>query len=152
PIAVLCAFAAGTLLIARLIHRMRANPSTVRLLIPALSVGALGLLIAPTVWAAIPIAQKSGQALAGPSQTRGSRGNFGNESPTTDLALIRYLEAHQGNTKFLVATLNSRVADEIILTTNKPVMAMGGFSGGDQILTTNQLATLVANNTVRFFL
>jgi len=43
-------------------------------------------------------------------------------------------------------------ADGIILATNKPVMALGGFSGSDPILTTNQLASLVKNGTVRFFL
>jgi hypothetical protein len=31
-------------------------------------------------------------------------------------------------------------------------MAMGGFSGGDPILTPQSLAQLVKNNTVRFFL
>jgi hypothetical protein len=31
-------------------------------------------------------------------------------------------------------------------------MSLGGFSGSDPILTTNQLASLVANGTVRFFL
>jgi len=66
--------------------------------------------------------------------------------------LIRYLEANQGNTKFLVATPSSMSADALILATNKPVMAMGGFSGSDPILTTSQLATLVANGTARFFL
>src|SRR5260221_12129230 len=31
-------------------------------------------------------------------------------------------------------------------------MSLGGFSGSDPILTTSQLASLVANGTVRFFL
>jgi 4-amino-4-deoxy-L-arabinose transferase-like glycosyltransferase len=67
--------------------------------------------------------------------------------------LIRYLEANQGNAKFLVAVPGSQgIADQIILATNKPVMSLGGFSGSDPILTTNQLASLVANGTVRFFL
>jgi hypothetical protein len=67
--------------------------------------------------------------------------------------LINYLEANQGNTKFLVAVPSSQgIADEIILATNKPVMSLGGFSGSDPILTTSQLASLVANGTVRFFL
>ena len=79
-------------------------------------------------------------------------GAFGGGSAQTDSALISYLETNQGHTKFLVATASSMTADGIILATNKPVMAMGGFSGGDQILTTGQLATLVANGTVRFFL
>ena len=43
-------------------------------------------------------------------------------------------------------------ADPIILATNKPVMSLGGFGGSDPILTTSQLAALVANGTVRFFL
>jgi 4-amino-4-deoxy-L-arabinose transferase-like glycosyltransferase len=152
-IVVLCALAVGTLLIVRIAPRIRANTSNVRILTPALSIGILALLVTPTVWAAIPIAQKSSQALAGPSQRGGFGGNFfGNDNSTADPTLIRYLEANQDNAKFLVATLNATAADGIILATNKPVMAMGGFMGRDQILTTSQLATLVTNGTVRFFL
>ena len=154
-IAGLCGLAAGILLIVRIIPRIRANVSNVRILVPAISAGVLVLLVAPTVWAAIPIAQNSSQAMAGPSQTRGGFGGFGgnfNKASATDPALIRYLETNQGKDKFLVATASSMTADGIILATNKPVMAMGGFSGSDQILTTTQLANLVANGTVRFFL
>jgi 4-amino-4-deoxy-L-arabinose transferase-like glycosyltransferase len=93
--------------------------------------------------------------VAGPTQD-GFGGNFAggrNDSTNSNAALIRYLEANQGNAKFLVAVPNSQgIADEIILTTNKPVMSLGGFSGSDPILTTSQLASLVANGTVRFFL
>jgi 4-amino-4-deoxy-L-arabinose transferase-like glycosyltransferase len=48
--------------------------------------------------------------------------------------------------------VSSNEADSIILETNQPVMAMGGFSGSDPILTTTQLAALARNGTVRFFL
>ncbi len=65
---------------------------------------------------------------------------------------MRYLEANQGHARFLVAVPNSGMADGIILATNKPVMSLGGFLGSDPILTTNQLAALVKNGTVRFFL
>src|SRR5450755_967867 len=51
---------------------------------------------------------------------------------------------------YLVASSNE--ADAIILATNQPVMALGGFSGSDPILTTAQLAALVQNGTVRYFL
>lgn len=71
---------------------------------------------------------------------------------SADPALVRYLEANQGNATFLVATPNSMTADGIILTTNKPVMALGGFGGGDPILTTNQLVNLITRGAVRFFL
>src|SRR5439155_14532328 len=69
-----------------------------------------------------------------------------------DTALIRYLEAHQGSARYLVATASSMSASSIIIATGKPVMALGGFSGSDQILTTQQLAKLVANGTVHYFL
>jgi 4-amino-4-deoxy-L-arabinose transferase-like glycosyltransferase len=82
----------------------------------------------------------------------GQFGGFGGDTIQTNSALIAYLETHQGNTRFLLATPSSNMADSIILTTNKPVMAMGGFSGNDPILTTSSLQTLIHNGTVRFFL
>ncbi len=74
------------------------------------------------------------------------------EGVQNNTALISYLEAHQGTTTNLVATVNAQTAEGIILATGKPVMALGGFSGSDQILTTAQLAQLAQNNTVRYFL
>jgi len=119
-----------------------------------LCLGLLALMLTSAVWSAIPVLanEASGLPAAGPSgQFAGSPGGP-DESSTVDTALIRYLEAHQGKATFLVATASSHMADEIILETNEPVMALGGFSGGDPILTTAQLAALVKNGTVRFFL
>ena len=79
-------------------------------------------------------------------------GAFGTNSNQVDQALISYLEAHQGSARFLVATTNSMTAAPIIIQTGKAVMALGGFSGSDPILTQAELATLVKNGTVRFFL
>jgi 4-amino-4-deoxy-L-arabinose transferase-like glycosyltransferase len=76
----------------------------------------------------------------------------GGEETQADASLISYLEANQGSTKYLLATPSSNTADSIILATNKPVMAMGGFGGSDPILTTSDLQALIQNNTVRFFL
>ena len=130
--------------------------SSTRFLVPALGVGLLALMIAPTVWAITPILlSKQGDTLvAGPPQTGDFGRNLGGGgTANAQSMLIRYLEANQGNTKFLVAVPSSQgIADQIILETNKPVMSLGGFSGSDPILTTNQLASLVANGTVRFFL
>ena len=83
-------------------------------------------------------------------------GGFGGRGPGGDggvnAGLLKYLEAHQGTTRFLFATSNANSASGYIIQTGKPVMAMGGFLGSDPILTTSSLAHLVANNTVRFFL
>jgi hypothetical protein len=84
----------------------------------------------------------------------GARGGAGGRAmgDRVDTGLIRYLEAHQGYAKYLVATASSMNASSIIIATGKPVMALGGFSGNDQILTVQQLARLVANGTVHYFL
>jgi 4-amino-4-deoxy-L-arabinose transferase-like glycosyltransferase len=84
----------------------------------------------------------------------GAPGGAGGDitGPRVDTGLIRYLEAHQGHAKYLVATASSMNASSIIIATGKPVMALGGFSGNDQILTVQQLTRLVANGTVHYFL
>jgi 4-amino-4-deoxy-L-arabinose transferase-like glycosyltransferase len=161
PIIVVLSLVAVVVLVgARLAPRLRVKAPGARFLLPALAAGVLALMLAPTVWAITPILlSKQGDTLvAGPPQTGDFGGNFGgggrnNGTANANTMLINYLEANQGNTKFLVAVPSSQgIADEIILATNKPVMSLGGFSGSDPILTTSQLASLVANGTVRFFL
>lgn len=154
---VLGVIAVGVLVDVRIAPRLGVKAPGVRILLPALSAGVLALLLAPTVWAAIPVIQgtQADTLEAGPTQQEGFGSNVAGrrgENTNSNAALIRYLETNQGNTKFLVATLSSMSADALILATNKPVMAIGGFSGSDPILTTSQLSTLVTNGTVRFFL
>ena len=154
---VLCVIAVAVLVGARLAPLIAVKAPRARYLLPALGAGVLALMLAPSVWAAIPVIQNTTAQLpvAGPSQANGFGGNFsggrGNNGGT-DQALVSYLEANQGNATYLVATPSSMTADGIILATNKPVMALGGFGGSDPILTTDQLAALVSQGTVRFFL
>ncbi len=124
---------------------------------PFIAIGLLALLLAPTTWSVFSVWQGNSSSLpsAGPSPTAGTNAfgintnDLNNE--TADPKLIHYLEAQQGNTRFLVATLNATIAEPFILTTGKPVLALGGFLGTDPILTVQQLQTLIANHTVRFF-
>ncbi len=148
-IAIGCTLSAVILFLARLLPRLRFNA---RILVPSLCLGLLALMLTPTVWSVTPAVENIVSSLptAGPSQQFAGGGPGGNSS--ADTALISYLEAHQGSAKYLVAVASSNEADTIILTTNKAVMALGGFSGSDPILTTAQLAALVKNGTVRFFL
>lgn len=133
------------------------------------ALGLLGLLLAPTAWAALPVWNGSGgRPYAGPapsysgsgagSRYRGGGGGFAfsqpaaQSVPSVDPTLLSYLEAHQGSDRFLVAVANAQAAEPFILKTGKPVMALGGFLGSDPILTPNHLAQLVADGTVRYFL
>lgn len=79
-------------------------------------------------------------------------GPAGMNDTTVNAGLLAYLEAHQGTATYLFATLDSHTAAPYILATGKPVMALGGFSGSDQILTLSQLQTLIRSGKVRYFL
>ncbi len=149
-IAVPCILGAVVLFVARLFPGLRLNR---RMLVPALGLALAGLMIVSAVWSAVPAVQNIAQDLpiAGSSQQAGGFGG-GSTSGTGNTALVRYLEANQGSSRYLVAVASSNEADSLILTTNKPVMALGGFSGSDPILMTSELATLVKDGTVRFFL
>jgi 4-amino-4-deoxy-L-arabinose transferase-like glycosyltransferase len=154
---VLGGLAVGALVIARLAPRAHLKTPGRRILVPLLIAGLLVLFVAPTVWAAVPIltSTQADTLVAGPTQTTGFGGNLGGGQPattTSEAALIRYLEAHQGSAKYLVAVPSSNEADSIILATNKPVMTLGGFSGSDPILTVSQLAALVRSGQVKYFL
>lgn len=67
-----------------------------------------------------------------------------------DANLIAYLEQHREPGQYLVAVNSSMAASPIILQTGAPVMAMGGFSGGDPAPTAEHLAQMVAEGKVRF--
>lgn len=159
-IAITCFLAALLLIVVRLfpriVTRVGGNERRTRFSLQGIVLfGLLGLMITSAVWSTIPVLQNDESQL--PTAGPGGNGGFGaivstNGDTGVDTKLISYLEAHLGNAKYLLAVSSSMQADSIILSTNKPVMAMGGFSGSDPILTTSSLQTLIANGTVRFFL
>lgn len=128
---------------------------------PILFTAALAaLLLAPAIWSYTPIwfGGDTGLPYAGPELQRGRpffTANNNNNTITTpglNRELLTYLtENYQGET-FLVAGSNARTVAPYILATDYAAMAMGGFSGGDSILTADSLSQLIANDEVRFFL
>src|SRR5579884_734035 len=116
PLAILGAIAVGTLIIARIAPHLHLAAPGRRILVPLLTAGLLVLFVAPTVWAAVPIltSKEADTLVAGPTQTTSFGGNFGggrDANTSSNTALIRYLEAHQGTAKYLVAVLSSNEAD-----------------------------------------
>jgi 4-amino-4-deoxy-L-arabinose transferase-like glycosyltransferase len=108
------------------------------------------LLVAPLLWlaASFTLANEGGFPVSGPiiGDAAGS-GDMG-----ADPKLIAFLEAHADHVRFLAATNTADDAAPLILATGAPVMAMGGFSGYDPILTPARLAKLARGGQVRFFL
>ncbi len=131
---------------------IRYLPSAARHLQSAIGLLAfLVLLLAPTAWSLTPVLNggDAGLPYAGPDLfTRPNRPN----TLAVDSRLVAYLQANRNGARFLAATINANSAAPLILATGEPVMALGGFGGGDKILSVAQLAERVAKNDVRFFL
>ncbi len=121
---------------------------------------AVGLLTGPTAYsiATVARAHTGYDPIAGPlvrSSPPPSIHNAasGAHTPAEALGLIGpYLRAHRGDTRFLVAATDARTADPIALSTNAPVITIGGFTGADPTPTVAQLRHLIASGRLRYVL
>ncbi len=89
-----------------------------------------------------------------PSGTAGGPGLGAGEAGggAADSTLVDYLVADRGSATWIVAVDSSMNAGSIELASGEPVMAMGGFNGGDPAPTLAQFKALVASGQVRFLL
>jgi len=142
------------LIVARLAPRFR-TPALSNSLVTA---SMLTLLIAPAIWSAVPLwtGNDSINPVAGPPRPASVLATIAHafipEIAHAQPELTQYLLTHQGQTHYLVATINASTAAPFIMETSKPVMALGGFAGFDHIVTPQQVATMVRQGDVRFFL
>jgi 4-amino-4-deoxy-L-arabinose transferase-like glycosyltransferase len=65
-------------------------------------------------------------------------------------AMTKYLVANQGKASWLVAVSSAQQAASLILSTHKPVIAMGGFTGSDPAMTPALLKKLVSSGQLRY--
>ncbi len=79
----------------------------------------------------------------------GRAGAFG--ATQTNAALTAFLRANRGSAKWVAATTGANSAAPIQLATREPVMAIGGFSGGDPAPTLAQFTAMVKAGQVRYF-
>jgi hypothetical protein len=71
---------------------------------------------------------------------------------TVSTSVVRYLEAHQGSAKYLVAASGSMTTAPIIIQTGKAMVTIGGFNGADPAPTVSQLQAMVAKGELRYVL
>ncbi len=117
----------------------------------AVALGLGALVLTPAIWSAYPGIANTAPDLPTAGLTSGG-GPGGSSTLNVNTALVSYLEQNQGTATYLVATTDANTAAPYILATGKSVMALGGFSGSDPILSTADLATMVKDGTVRYFL
>ena len=138
----------------------------------AAALAVVGLLAGPFAYAISTVSRSvTGPfAAAGPGDSYASGSPMGGAGPAgmpggfpgmmagaalevqVDGALISYLVEHRGTAKFLVAVQGSQVAIPIILATSQPVIAMGGFGGGDPTPTLTELQGMVSAGLVHYVL
>lgn len=142
--------------------------------------GMLVLLAAPLYWATTPLLYGVNSMLpqagpvqqgrqnqpGGPNQQADSNQQDGQNQkgfgqrqrmgggPNSEIndKLLLFLTKNNAGETYLFATTDSNTAGPYIIKTGKAVMAMGGFSGSDPILTVDKIKKLVANKEVKFFL
>ena len=134
--------------------------------------GMLVLLVAPLYWSATPLlysgnsmlpqAGPSGQAPAGqgpagrePSAQAPSgqkQGTVGGMNSGINTKLLEYVTSNNTGESYLFATTDTNTAAPYIIETGQAVMAMGGFGGGDPILTVEKIKQMVANKEIKYFL
>jgi len=143
-ILVLCAIVE----LALVLMRWRFPPDLQRVAVGITALGLLSLLLAPTVWSAIPLSREGRTfPMAGPPPPQALV-----PPNLADPVLIAYLLVHQGKAQYLLATMNTEAASPFIIDTGQAVMALGGYNGSPSFLTPNQLVQQIDSGAVRFFL
>jgi 4-amino-4-deoxy-L-arabinose transferase-like glycosyltransferase len=133
-----------------------------RRVVPSLlgGVALLSLLAMPTAWSIGTVLVKGNTGFPA------ARPPFLDDAPETqrrrwsmvagtlggDPKLIDFLRSNHRSEAFLLASINARQAAPIIIATGDPVIALGGFTGRDPILTVDAFAHLVEEERLRFVL
>jgi hypothetical protein len=123
----------------------------------ALATGLIALLTSPVAWAATPALVGGGAGVPAVGPDLLNRGRWGaGFAPgvgAPDVSrLVDFLRAHRQGERYFLATVNAMQAAPIIIQTGEPVMAIGGWSGRDPILSVDRFAALVADGQVRYVL
>ena len=108
------------------------------------------LLITPGIWSGYTVAYASSNQSLPAAYSGQTSGLGGASSAQVNQELLSYLQANTQGMKYLMAVPSSMQGSDYILATGRPVLYMGGFMGQDKVLTTEKLATLVANGELRF--
>ncbi len=121
------------------------------------SIALIGTLVTPLIGASAPISHKLSAVTPSAGLellSSGQRNNFGGGSGfnSGNTKLVEFLKSHKTNEKYLLVVSSAGSAQDIIVNTGESVMALGGFSGSDKILTLDQFKELVKKGEVRYVL
>jgi 4-amino-4-deoxy-L-arabinose transferase-like glycosyltransferase len=127
----------------------------------AFSILLSALLVIPLAWSALTVTDGTNSNLPAAYGVNGGPGNARianvaasaqSQGEDASDSLLDYLQANTVGMKYLVAVESSQAGASYVIETGRPVLYMGGFSGGDDVVSADDLAQLVANGELRFVL
>jgi len=116
------------------------------------------MLITPAYWSAqtllnpSPMSNVLPGAWSGENSGGGMRALGMNGMSSVDAELTAYLEANTEGMRWMMAVSSAMDGSGYVLETGRGVLLLGGFSGGDQVATPEQIAQYVAAGDLRYVL
>jgi 4-amino-4-deoxy-L-arabinose transferase-like glycosyltransferase len=108
------------------------------------------IFVTPGIWSVLTnLSASQNQSL--PSAYSGGRiGPVAQRGLQVNQTLLNYLQANTQGMKYLMAVPSSMQGADYVIATGRPVLYMGGFMGQDDVVSTDDLAKLVADGELRF--
>jgi 4-amino-4-deoxy-L-arabinose transferase-like glycosyltransferase len=117
------------------------------------SLGIVILFFCPFLWALSPVLGSGTAVEANPDLLTGDTARFdrGFGANNNIHRLSEFLKANRHGEKYIVAAQNSQAVAPLIIQTGEPAIALGGFMGGDPIVTVHEFAEMVKEGQIRYF-
>ncbi|MEW5938491.1 MAG: glycosyltransferase family 39 protein [Chloroflexota bacterium] len=162
PLAFVLIMLAAILLFVQMFKALKFAPQS------AFSLLLTAMLVIPLAWSALTVTRgENGNLPAAYGVSGGSGGarpinanvrqvapaqnNDGPRAAVND-SLLEFLQANTQDVKYLLAAPSSGMGAPFVLATGRPVLYMGGFSGGDNVVSADDLAQMVADGELRYVL
>jgi len=118
-----------------------------------LALGLATLFVCPTAWSLTPLLAPGGRMVPIADPALLEHGTDSEVDSWSDVRVLAdFLQKNRAQERFLLAAPDIHLAAPVIIVTGQPVMAYGGFGGGDPILTVEEFAAMVEAGQVRFVL
>jgi 4-amino-4-deoxy-L-arabinose transferase-like glycosyltransferase len=134
----------GAILILAIARRMRRSAAAGFSLVMA------AVLITPGIWSGLTALHPSTNQSLPAAYDGSSTGVVSGGGLQVDQALLDYLEPLTKNTTYLMAVPSSMQGSDYVIATGRPVLYLGGFMGIDNVVSSSQLASMVADHVLRF--
>lgn len=115
----------------------------------------LACMLAPTFWSVMTVMNPTNDSnlpSATPAFDNSSNLPANSQNMDNEQSLTDYLLQNTPDGSYLVAVMSSRQASTFILTTDRPVLTFGGFTGSDDAVDVTKLETLVSSGQLRYIL